>query len=46
MYSLNRAHLHAHLCSDENADNWEEVQSVIESWRQEREFENSDLSND
>lgn len=46
MYSLNRAHLHAHLCNDENADNWEEVQSVIESWRQEREFENSDLIND
>lgn len=41
MYSLNRVHLHAHLCSDENSYNWEEVQSNIQKWRQERGFKNN-----
>lgn len=37
IYSLNKAHLRAHLCHNSN-NRWEEVQRVIKKWRIERGF--------
>ncbi|MDD1401132.1 AAA family ATPase [Limosilactobacillus reuteri] len=38
MYSLNKAHLHAHLCYHNNGEQWETIQKAIKSWRKERGF--------
>ena len=39
IYSLNKEHLHAHLCHhDKGKYQWKEVQRTIKNWRKEREF--------
>ena len=38
IYSLNKAHLRAHLCHQGSNNCWEEVQKVIKKWRIERDF--------